>query len=177
MLVTVRLSFCEALRPPAGAEGAAVAVDLSPADTVAGAKAKIAAALGGRVAPAMLLLHFGPVDAVIGASYAGDPGVDEAGVTLGQYSALSWIARFPAWPLGVRPLPPAPPPPGVAAHTAAALAEGKDPEAAVAAARAQVSEGGGGRPRGHPNKKNCLPPRAPFCVPQRLPISVITIQY
>jgi hypothetical protein len=157
MLVTVRLSFCEALRPPAGAEGAAVAVDLSPADTVAGAKAKIAAALGGRVAPAMLLLHFGPVDAVIGASYAGDPGVDEAGVTLGQYSALSWIARFPAWPLGVRPLPPAPPPPGVAAHTAAALAEGKDPEAAVAAARAQVSEGGGGEAARAPQQKK-LPP-------------------
>ena len=138
MRVTVRLSFCEALHPPPGAGPVTVGVDLDPTDTITTTKHKVAAALGPRVPPASLLLHFGPVDAVIGSAYAGDPGADEDGVTLGQYSALSWVARFPSWPLGVRPLPPPPPPPGVAAHQAAALAEGKDPDAAVAAARAQV---------------------------------------
>jgi hypothetical protein len=136
--VTVRLSFCEALHPPTGAEAATVVVDLEEGDTVSAAKQKIAAALGGAVTPSHLLLHFPPVDAVIGAAHTGDPGVDEGAATLGAFSALAWIRRFPHWPLGARPLPPAPPAPGVAAHTAAALAEGKDAAGAVAAARARV---------------------------------------
>lgn len=140
--VTVRLSFCEALHPPPGSEADTVVVDLRETDSVAGAKRKIAAALGGAVTGAHLLLHFGPVDAVIGAAHAGDPGVDDEATPLAAFSALSWIRRFPHWPLGARPLPPAPPAPGVAAHTAAALAEGKDVAAAVAAARARVRRGG-----------------------------------
>ena len=86
----------------------------------------------------MLALHFGPVDAPLGAAYAGDPSVEEAALTLASASsALAWLARFPHWCLGARPLPPAPPPPGVAAVRAAAAAEGADPDAAVEAARAK----------------------------------------
>ena len=84
------------------------------------------------------MLHFGPNDAVIGRAYAGDPTVDEASELLGDHSALAWLRRFPRWRLGARPLPPPPPPPGEAAHRAAAQAEGRDPERAVAEAREKV---------------------------------------
>ena len=40
--VRVRLSFCEALHPPAGAENVEVTVSLAPSDTVAQAKAAVA---------------------------------------------------------------------------------------------------------------------------------------
>jgi hypothetical protein len=96
------------------------------------------AALGGAVTPAMLALHFGPVDGPLGAAYAGDPSVSEATATLGEATSLfTWLDRFPHWCLGARPLPPAPPPPGVAAVRAAAAAEGADPDTAVEQARAQ----------------------------------------
>ena len=96
------------------------------------------AALGGAITPAMLALHFGPVDAPLGAAFAGDPAVSEASLALATCStALDWLARFPHWCLGARPLPPPPPPPGVAAVRAAAAAEGADPDAAVEAARAK----------------------------------------
>ena len=156
MLVRVALTFCESLLPPPGAEPVEVAVDLSEGDSVAFAKEKIAGALAAsssppsssssasppaRVAGEMLLLHFGPNDAVIGRAFAGDPSVDEGAELLGAHSALGWLRQFPRWRLGARPLPAAPPPPGEAAHRAAAQAEGRDPEGAVAEAREKVRAG------------------------------------
>lgn len=162
MLVQVALTFCESLLPPPGAEPVVVSVDLDERDTIAAAKEKIARALlvadgnnssscssstsstspppTPKITGKMLMLHFGPNDAVIGAAYSGDPTCDEATELLGAHSALSWLRRFPRWRLGVRPMPPPPPPPGEAAHRAAAQAEGKDPDRAVEEARAKVRE-------------------------------------
>jgi len=93
--------------------------------------------LGGAVTAPMLTLHFGPVDVPLGRAYAGDPTVDEDATRLGDSSLFTWLAKFPHWCLGARPLPAAPPPPGVAAVRAAAAAEGKDTDAAVEEARAK----------------------------------------
>lgn len=95
-------------------------------------------AFGGRVQQHDLQLYFGPVDAVIGQHYADDPAVEESSMRLSQYSCLRWLKRYPHWYLSVRFMPPAPLPPGVAAHRAAALSEGKDPDIAVRDARAKV---------------------------------------
>lgn len=85
-----------------------------------------------------LQLYFSPVDAIIGQHYADDPAVEESSLKLAQYSCLRWLKRYPHWYLSVRFMPPAPLPPGVAAHRAAALSEGKDPDIAVRDARAKV---------------------------------------
>ena len=93
------------------------------------------AAFGNKVAPAQLLLYFGPNEAVLGQQYEGDPAVDEHSLLLSEYSCLAWLQKFPHWHLSVRFVPPTPLPPGVAAHRAAALSEGKDPDVAVRDAR------------------------------------------
>ena len=85
-----------------------------------------------------LQLYFSPIDAVIGQHYADDPAVNESSLKLSQYSCLRWLKKYPHWYLSVRFMPPAPLPPGVAAHRAAALSEGKDPDIAVRDARAKV---------------------------------------
>ena len=85
-----------------------------------------------------LALYFGPNDIMIGRSYVADPSVDETQLLLSHFSCLAWLENFPHWHLSVRFLPPTPPPPGVAAHRAAALSEGKDPDVAVKEARAKV---------------------------------------
>ena len=98
------------------------------------------AAFDNKVAPAQLQLYFGPIEAVLGEHYSGDPAVDESKVTMAQYSCLAWLQKFPHWHISVKFLPPAPLPPGVAAHRAAALSEGKDPDIAVRDARSKVQQ-------------------------------------
>ena len=93
------------------------------------------AAFGNKVAPAQFLLYFGPNEAVLGQQYEGDPAVDEHSLLLSEYSCLAWLQKFPQWHLSVRFMAPTPLPPGVAAHRAAALSEGKDPDVAVRDAR------------------------------------------
>ncbi len=85
-----------------------------------------------------LFLSFGPNDRKLGRQFQRDPNVDEKTLLLSSFSVLSWLERFPAWSLTVRLLFVTPPPPGVATHTAAAIAEGKDPSRAVQDARAKV---------------------------------------
>lgn len=74
----------------------------------------------------------------MGRQYQGDPNVDDAALTLAPFSVLTWLKQFPSWGLTARLMPAASPPPGVAIQKAAALSEGKDPDRAVAAARAKV---------------------------------------
>ena len=64
--------------------------------------------------------------------------MDETSLKLAQYSCLVWLMKYPHWYLSVRFMPPTPLPPGVAAHRAAALSEGKDPDIAVRDARSKV---------------------------------------
>ena len=98
----------------------------------------VQAAFGGKVQRQDLQLYFSPVDAIIGQHYVDDPAVEESSLKLSQYSCLRWLKKYPHWYLSVRFLPPAPLPPGVAAHRAAALSEGKDPDIAVRDARSRV---------------------------------------
>lgn len=96
------------------------------------------AAFGGKVRHQDLQLYFSPTNAIMGQQYADDPAVEEASIKMSQYSCLSWLQKYPHWYLSVRFMPATPLPPGVAAHRAAALSEGKDPDIAVRDARAKV---------------------------------------
>ena len=96
------------------------------------------AAFGGRVQHSDLQLYFSPNEIIIGQQYANDPAVDEGTMSMSQYSCVLWLQKYPHWHLSVRFMPPAPLPPGVAAHRAAALSEGKDPDIAVRDARTKV---------------------------------------
>ena len=98
-------------------------------------------AFGGRVRAAQLLLFFGPNERKMGKQFSADPSMDDAKLTLRDFSCLAWLQRFPHWRLGVKLLPPTPPPPGVAATAAAAMSEGKDVDKAIAEARKKVQLG------------------------------------
>mmetsp|Transcript_43033 Transcript_43033/g.137477 ORF Transcript_43033/g.137477 Transcript_43033/m.137477 type:complete len:197 (-) Transcript_43033:359-949(-) len=104
-------------------------------DSIESIKKKIAEKTNGAVSADMLMLQFGPNEKTMGAAYQGDPSMDESATTISQYSCLLWLDQFPHWYLLARLLPLAPPAPGVAAARAAAMAEGKDPDAAVAERR------------------------------------------
>lgn len=95
-------------------------------------------AFGSKVQHTELQLYFSPNEAILGQQYSDDPAVDESSLTMSQFSCLFWLEKYPSWYLSVRFMPPAPLPPGVAAHRAAALSEGKDPDIAVRDARAKV---------------------------------------
>ena len=97
------------------------------------------AAFGNKVSPKQLQLYFGPNEAILGQHYTDDPAVNESTVTLSQYSCLLWLQKFPHWHMSVKFMPPAPLPPGAAAHRAAALSEGKDPDLAIRDARSKVA--------------------------------------
>ena len=79
-----------------------------------------------------------PTTTVYNVFPAGDPNVNEAALTLAPFSVITWLKQFSEWSMTARLMPTAPPPPGVAIRKAAALAEGKDPDTAVAEARAKV---------------------------------------
>ena len=96
------------------------------------------AAKGGKLTAEHIHLTFGPSDKFIGKQYQGDPNVNEAALTLAPFSVITWLKQFSEWSMTARLMPTAPPPPGVAIRKAAALAEGKDPDTAVAEARAKV---------------------------------------
>lgn len=98
----------------------------------------VQSAFGNRVSSSQLQLYFGPNEAILGRHYTDDPAVDESKITLAKYSCLSWLKKFPHWHMSVKFMPPTPLPPGVAAHRAAALSEGKDPDIAVWDARSKV---------------------------------------
>lgn len=117
-------------------------VRLAPSDSIRDVKEKICDALRSstefpvsNIGPDELMIQFGPIDRKLGRQYVGDPTVDESKVFLHMYSILGWVERFPGWGLSVSFLPPTPPAPGVAIHKAAAMAENKDPDKAVADAR------------------------------------------
>ncbi|KAL4435025.1 hypothetical protein ABPG77_003850 [Micractinium sp. CCAP 211/92] len=133
--VTVRVAFGATIRE--GSTVQELVVDAMPDDSVLDLKQRVAAAAGGAVTADDLLLEFGPNDRRLGRQYAKDPSVDESQLKLSQYSLLAWLERFPHWKVTVRLLPPTPLPPGVAIHRAAATAEQKNPDQAVADARAR----------------------------------------
>ena len=97
------------------------------------------AAKGGKLTAEHIHLSFGPSDKFIGKQFQGDPNVNEATLTLGPFSVITWLKQFPDWSMTARLMPAPPPAPGVAIRKAAALAEGKDPDKAVAEARAKVT--------------------------------------
>ena len=119
--------------------GPACSVRLNGSDSIRDVKTKLCDALGTSIDPMMspddIMLHFGPNDRKLGRQYVGDPTVDESKLFLRNCSILGWIERFPHWGISVSFLPPTPPAPGVAVHKAAAMAENRDPEKAVAEAR------------------------------------------
>ncbi|KAL4458174.1 hypothetical protein ABPG75_013039 [Micractinium tetrahymenae] len=133
--VTVRIAFGATVRE--GSTVQELVVGAGPDDSVLELKQRVAAAAGGAVTADDLLLEFGPNDRRMGRQYSKDPSVDEASLKLSQYSMLAWLERFPHWKLTARLLPPTPLPPGVAIQRAAASAEQKNPEQAVADARAK----------------------------------------
>ena len=93
-----------------------------------------------------LQLFFGPNERKMGKQFVADPSMDDAKLTLRDFSCLAWLERFPHWRLGVKLQPPAPLAPGVAATQAAAQTEGKDVDKAVAEARQKVGERAGAGP-------------------------------
>ncbi|KAI7845176.1 hypothetical protein COHA_001221 [Chlorella ohadii] len=134
--VQVQVGFGNIIRKGAVQE---LEIEALPTDSVRDCKEKVAAAAGGAVSADDLMLMFGPNDRKLGKQYVGDPSVDESKLLLSQYSLLQWVERFPHWKLTAALLPSAPLPPGVAIHKAAATAEHKDPDQAVADARAKGS--------------------------------------
>ena len=61
------------------------------------------ASKGGKLTAEHIYLCFGPSDVFIGKQFKGDPNVDDAALTLAQFSVLKWIKQFPSWGLTVRP--------------------------------------------------------------------------
>ena len=120
-------------------DGPACSLKLKGTDSIRDVKAMICDALNTQMSrqlsPDDLMLQFGPNDRKLGRQYVGDPAVDESTLLVGTYSFLGWIERFPEWGISVSFPPSTPPAPGVAVHKAAAMAENKDPEKAVAEAR------------------------------------------
>ncbi len=102
------------------------------------------AAKGGKLTADHIHLSFGPSDKFIGKQFQCDPNVNEATLTLGPFSVITWLKQFPDWSMTARLMPAPPPAPGVAIRKAAALAEGKDPDKAVAEARAKVKTASAG---------------------------------
>jgi len=86
---------------------------------------------GSKLDPERIQLTFGPSERAIGQRFYQDPLVNEDEVSVGEYSFLEWLQRFPHWHLTVRLTADTPPPPGVAIKKAAATAEKEDPEQAI----------------------------------------------
>jgi hypothetical protein len=85
------------------------------------------------------MLFFGPNDKKVGKQFFGDPNGNENVLTLGRFSILDWLERFPHWHLSAKLMPKTPLPSGVAIQRAAAISEGKDPDKAVEEALRDVS--------------------------------------
>ncbi|XRB21835.1 hypothetical protein RI054_28g116840 [Pseudoscourfieldia marina] len=111
-----------------------LSVNADGSDTIEDIKKKIAATTSDAITYDQLLLEFGPNETKYGKTFYDDPAHDETALTLGDYSALHWIEKFPHWYLLARLIPPAPPIPGYAAHRAAALGKNEDPDKAIEAA-------------------------------------------
>ena len=93
------------------------------------------------------MLTFGPSEKIVGCRFHKDPLIDEDEVTVGKYSFLGWLQRFPHWHLTASLMPDTPPAPGVAIKKAAASAENMDPDQAVAEAYKTVREPSLNNPR------------------------------
>ncbi|GAB4822205.1 hypothetical protein N2152v2_009251 [Parachlorella kessleri] len=129
--VTVRIGFGSCLGDASTYEQYKITLKNDGSDSILEVKQKLAAAAGGSVTPDDLLLFFSANDTKMGRQYQKDPSVDEAKITLAQYSVLPWLERFPHWHLSASLLPPTPPPPGEAIQRAAAVSKKEDPDAAV----------------------------------------------